>query len=227
MSPAAGPTPKRHGLDPVPDGWPAPPPPWRKTQTESKYRHDMRLGIDLDGVVADFNTGWIRRYNRDFGTQIPFDAVESWDGIPSLTHFRDMGEFWEWARDHDGHTLFRHLEPYPGAIEALERLSRRHDVVIVTTKPDWAIHDTFAWIARHRLPTREVHISDRKWEVPCDVYLDDAPHVLEGLRRRRPDATVCRFVRPWNQPVTGVVDVHTWDEFEDVVRGLWSETHAL
>ena len=77
----------------------------------------LRLGIDLDGVVADFNSGWINRYNSDFEAAIPFDAVDAWDGIPSLTHFRHMGEFWTWAKDHGGSTMFRHLETYPGAAD--------------------------------------------------------------------------------------------------------------
>ena len=50
----------------------------------------MRLGIDLDGVVADFNSGWISRYNLDYGSELPSDAVKAWDAIPSLTHFEDM-----------------------------------------------------------------------------------------------------------------------------------------
>lgn len=177
----------------------------------------MRLGIDLDGVVADFNSGWIGRYNDEFGSAIPFDAVRSWNGIPSLTHFRDMREFWDWARNHGGASLFRHLDTYPGAVDTLDRLARRHAVVIVTTKPRWAIHDTFEWIAEHRIPTREVHIVEDKWEVPCDVYLDDAPHVLEGLARFRTEALVCRFVRPWNDPVPGTVDVDGWPSFETLV----------
>lgn len=180
----------------------------------------MRLGIDLDGVVADFNTGWIRRYNTEFKAEVGFDAVTTWNAIPELTHFRDMDEFWRWARDHDGHTLFRHLETYPGAVQALDRLAQRHDIVIVTTKPDWAIHDTFAWIAQHRIPTREVHISDLKWDVLCDVYLDDAPHILAELVEHRPEATVCRFVRPWNRAVPGCVDVGDWTQFAEVVEGL-------
>ncbi|HLU31480.1 MAG TPA: hypothetical protein VK088_06930 [Acidimicrobiia bacterium] len=181
----------------------------------------MRLGIDLDGVVADFNTGWIRRYNADFGADVAFDAVEAWDAIPSLTHFRHMGEFWKWAQDHDGHSLFRHLETYDGAVEALWDLVRKkHRVVIVTTKPPWAIHDTFAWIADQELPTREVHIVGRKWEVDCDIYLEDAPHNLEKLVANRPDRIVARFVRPWNEPVPGAVDVENWDEFKKLVRSV-------
>ena len=181
----------------------------------------MRLGIDLDGVVADFNSGWINRYNAEFGADVAFNAVEAWDAIPSLTHFRHMGEFWRWAQDHDGHTLFRHLETYPGAVEALWQLAKkRHSIVILTTKPPWAIHDTFAWLADHRIPTREVHILDHKWEVDCDVYLEDAPHNIERLVAHRPDRIVGRFVRPWNLPVSGAYDVPDWEAFVGLVDGL-------
>ena len=35
----------------------------------------LRLGIDLDGVVADFNGGWMRRYNVEHGTSLDPDHV--------------------------------------------------------------------------------------------------------------------------------------------------------
>ena len=181
----------------------------------------MRLGIDLDGVVADFTAGWIARYNPEFGADLHRDQVETWAGMLELTHFETMDEFWQWTAQGANGSIFRNLDTYPGALESLDRLARNHDIVILTTKPDWAIHDTFAWISDQGILTREVHILEDKWRVPCDVYLDDAPHQVESLVRQRPDTTVCRFVRPWNQPVLGARDIHDWSEFEALVDQQW------
>jgi len=178
----------------------------------------MRLGIDLDGVVADFNDGWMRAYNAEFGADLTTDQVQTWHAALGLTHFEDLSGFWRWARGGEGPSVFRSFQTYPGAVEALETLAEDHDIVILTVKPDWAVHDTFAWIAEHRIPTREIHLRDDKWRVPCDVYLDDSPFQLPDLVRHRPEALVCRYVRPWNEPVAGVRDVNGWDDFVALVR---------
>lgn len=190
----------------------------------------MRLGIDLDGVVSDFNKGWIDQYNAEFGAAIPLDAVTTWDGITPLTHFTDMEAFWEWAQDFGNGSLFRNLDTHPGATETLRRLSEQHDIVILTAKPDWAVADTLAWIAEHRLPTREVHVvgmHDPKWPIPCDVYLDDSPAQVSEIHQHRPESITCRFVRPWNDPVDGVHDVHDWKGFEELVRNLPATRSSL
>jgi 5'(3')-deoxyribonucleotidase len=187
----------------------------------------LRLGIDLDGVVADFNTGWVDRYNQQFATALHPGQIATWDAAPALTHFEDMTEFWLWARadadtapangdgEVDGHrpSIFRELPAYPDALPALHRLAGDHDVVVITSKHDWAVPDTLEWLAEHRMPSREYHFTWRKWDVDCDVYLDDAPHNLRALATQRPDALVCRYVRPWNAPTPGTVDVHDWEQF--------------
>lgn len=185
----------------------------------------LRLGIDLDGVVADFNAGWIDRYNRDFDTALAPEQVQHWDGIVGLTHFADMDEFWAWARgdavelaEAGSPSIFRDLPAYPDAVPTLRELSVDHDIVIVTSKYDWAIADTLQWLADHKVPTREIHVTWDKPAVECDVYLEDAPHNLEAYAQRRPLALTCRFVRPWNSAVPGTVDVHTWAEFARLVR---------
>lgn len=177
----------------------------------------MRLGIDLDGVVADFNGGWMRYYNTEFGTSLTPSLVTSWDSIPQLTHFADMGEFWAWSSNLDGASVFRHLTPFDGAIDAMRRLSDRHSIVIITAKPHFAHTDTHDWLADHAVPFDEVHITEDKHLVPADVYLDDGPHVIDALVLHRPAAMVCRYIRPWNAPVPGALDVTGWADFERLV----------
>lgn len=184
----------------------------------------LRLGIDLDGVVADFNHGWTTRYNRDFpghvDKELTAEDVVEWDAPTILSHFSSMSEFWRWAETcADGRSLFHGLDPYPGALDALHQLrADGHHLVILTTKPHFSIHDTYDWLARHRIPSTEIHILDDKTQVECDVYLDDADHNLEALTAAHPDADVCRYVRPWNAPIDGAIDVYDWADFAEVVR---------
>lgn len=176
----------------------------------------LRLGIDLDGVVADFNLGWMRRYNADHGMTLEPSLVTGWDGLHRHTGLDSMEAFWAWARG-DGRSVFRDLPLMPGAAEALGRLATQHRVVILTARFDWAIPDTLAWLGEHGIVAREVHFTDDKAAIPCDVYLDDAPYQLEAFVRAGRGATVCRAVRPWNVPVAGAVDVPDWPAFERLV----------
>lgn len=185
----------------------------------------LRIGIDMDGVVADFNRGWMERYNRDFDAQLEVSQVVQWEGLHRLTHFESMQDFWAWARG-DGHTVFRDAPPMPGAIESLRRIARTHRLVIVSSKFDWAIPDSLAWLAEHEVPAREVHFLWDKTLAACDVFLDDAPHQLEALVAARPDATVCRMVQPWNRPVPGTLDIPSWPDFEVVIERLEQERTA-
>lgn len=190
--------------------------------------HDdsLRLGIDLDGVVADFNAGWVRLHNDEFGNDLHPEMVQTWDGLAELGGFADMVAFWKWAKGSELRpSIFRHLDPFPGAIETLGALAHAgHRIVIITAKPRWAVTDTFRWLADHDVPTQEVHITEEKYTVDCDVYLDDSPHVLPALLRHRGDRHVCRFVRPWNDPLTGATDIRSWDEFHATVDSC---SHAL
>lgn len=181
----------------------------------------MRLGIDLDGVVADFNAGWMRLHTDDFGTALHPEMVTGWNGLHTLAGFEDMHEFWSWAQGRDDRpSIFRHLELFPHASEVLGRLAEDgHKIVIITAKPDWAVPDTLRWLADHRIPTREIHITERKHEVDCDVYLDDSPIVLPQLLAARPGAGVWRMVRPWNRPLEGAVDVADWPSVHALVTG--------
>ncbi|MGH3909229.1 MAG: 5' nucleotidase, NT5C type [Pseudonocardiaceae bacterium] len=182
----------------------------------------LRIGVDLDGVVADFVSGWVQRYNAEFGARLRICDAVDWGAAAQLTHFSSMGEFWRWARHAgpDGRSLFRDLPRYPGAVEGLRELLRLAHVVVLTSKPQWAVADTLAWLGDLDLPLREVHMTTEKATVDCGVYVEDSPLHLAALRKHRPDAVVCRWVQPWNSPIPGCLDIDSWEDLHVVVREL-------
>ena len=58
----------------------------------------LRLGVDLDGVVCDFNAGWMRLHMEEFGSELQPEMVVTWDNLHELGGFADMESFWRWAQ---------------------------------------------------------------------------------------------------------------------------------
>ena len=173
----------------------------------------MRIGVDLDGVVANFTKGWTKYYEEEFGKKILEDDIQSWGLSEPLTHFKEDLDFWKWAKDINGSSVFRNLEVYENSVETLNELSKSgHDIVIISSKPWWSIHDTLMWLGENKIPTKEIHFIEDKWTIDCEVYLDDAPYQLENYKENTVDKKIIRFVRSYNKPLDGVFDIYNWKE---------------
>lgn len=173
----------------------------------------MRIGVDLDGVVANFTKGWTKYYEEEFGKKILEDDIQSWGLSEPLTHFKEDLDFWKWAKDINGSSIFRNLEVYENSVETLNELSKSgHDIVIISSKPWWSIHDTLMWLGENKIPTKEIHFIEDKWTIDCEVYIDDAPYQLENYKENTVDKKIIRFVRSYNKPLDGVFDIYNWNE---------------
>jgi len=173
----------------------------------------MRIGVDLDGVVANFTKGWTEYYEEEFGKKILEEDITSWGLSEPLTHFKEDMGFWKWAKDINGSSIFRNLEVYEDSVETLNELSKSgHEIVILSSKPWWSIHDTLIWLGENKIPTKEIHFIEDKWTIDCEVYIDDAPYQLENFKEKVPDKKIIRYVRTYNKPIDGVLDIHSWNE---------------
>lgn len=176
------------------------------------------FGVDIDGVLADYESGLrdeVAAYTGTDPADIP--RATSWNFHESGWPIRDQEHFLEihrWAVAERG--LFVRLPVIEGASDALWKLSDAGvHIRIIThrliTHGDHAqvMADTARWLSfarpdgRPRFPTRTVAFADHKDEVAADVYVDDAEKNVARLRERRPDAVTFVFDQPYNQDVAG------------------------
>ncbi len=187
---------------------------------------DFVLGVDLDGVCADYTAG--------------FRSVASieWD-VPETSLTTEVSwDFGEWGLDREGflalhrasvqqHRMFRDMPAIDGASESLWRLSDAGVWIRVITHrlvTNWGhaiiVSDTVEWLDLRRIPYRDLCFLGRKPEVQADAYVEDAPHNIEALRAG--GNTVIVFDQPYNRDLPGP-RASTWTEVEAIVAELIAE----
>ena len=191
------------------------------------------FGVDLDGVVADYETG-IRRAvasytGIDEGLYGPMTSWKisecAWPGVRDNQHYLEMH-----ARAVEEH-LLRDLPLIDGASEGLWALSEAGVWIRIVTHRlvvnfghARAVTDTVEWLdqditlpdgtVRKAIPYRDICFIGEKVKVGCDIYVDDAPHNVAALRDGGA-YTVC-FGQAYNSGVPGP-RVSSWPELVDVV----------
>jgi len=146
----------------------------------------MRILLDMDGVLADFDAGVFRDLPD---MPWPVEAYER--GERYCTDYLAKPERKAVRRHIEETHFFRHLPVIDGAAEGVESLFTKGHDLWVCTKPleanPWCANDKMAWIAEH-FPdlVGRVIVAPRKSMIHGDLLLDDA-HRSDDLR----EATYC------------------------------------
>lgn len=174
----------------------------------------MKLGIDVDGVLADFNTRYIERCVAETGRDLfpprPFD-IQTWN-YPESYGYTNEEVAKVWASIKADPFFWQMLDPYPGAVAALDYLKTRiaagDDVYFVTARPGIAAKSqteawlTALWPSRER-PMPTVLIASNKGlaarTLELDVYIDDRWENVVDVKVSRYQTAVFLMDRSWNQ----------------------------
>jgi len=147
------------------------------------------LGVDLDGVVADFYGGlrpiaeeWLGEPPGSLPSDVSFGLPE-WN-LERAGGYDDLHRFAVTQRD-----LFSKLDPLPGAAAALRRLSARDIRIRIITHRlfikyfhEKALTQTIGWLENYGVPYWDLCFMEKKAAVGADLYLEDAPDNVENLR---------------------------------------------
>lgn len=146
------------------------------------------IGLDLDGTTADMVGGLRHRVAVARGVpanhaHLPDpDDYYMWQGsAPWFASKEDFLAHFQ-AAERDG--MYRSLTTYDGAVDVLRTLAA-HGFVIhaVTARSADYNHDTQAWLDTHGIPTANIRNPgfDKHTIDDVDVFIDDAPRVIDGL----------------------------------------------
>jgi len=163
----------------------------------------LRIGLDVDGVLADYMSG-IAGVGRVQGHPMHGRAAgPTTYGLVEPGWFPDTesaSAAMAQLRDTGGLGRLQLLDP--GAPAAVRKLrAAGHRVVVVTARGAQTRRDTVSWLRRHGIEADEVRFHAIKSEAGCHAYLDDAPHIVDELRGAGRFAFV--YDAPYNRHVAG------------------------
>jgi len=180
---------------------------------------DLRIGVDLDGVLAEAMIVWCELYNKRYGGSLMFDDIRAWEvwKIVKITRdqfFRLLDDSWlEWER----------MPPTEEDVgEQVRRLREFGTVDVVTGRSMRTVTQAKEWLKAHEIPyDRFVRTESTlaKIRLDYDVFVDDSPRLMERIASRS-TALGILYTRPWNRDAhmpSVIRRANSWAEVPPIV----------
>jgi 5'(3')-deoxyribonucleotidase len=155
----------------------------------NKKRPNLVIGVDLDGVCADFYrrmreiaAEWFEKDIKEL-PENPSYGLEEW-GVTGPDSYQSLHRFAVTQRD-----LFKTMVMIPGTRKYLRKLSDEGCRIRIITHRLFihhfhasAVQQTIEWLDRNGIPYWDLCFMKDKDEVGADVYVEDAPQNVAALR---------------------------------------------
>ncbi|XP_069373330.1 5'(3')-deoxyribonucleotidase, mitochondrial [Paralichthys olivaceus] len=157
-----------------------------KMSTSSLAGKRLRVLVDMDGVLADFEGGFLKKYRARYPGE-PYITLEDRRGFWVSAQYgqlrTDLCEkaisIWQ-SKD-----FFTELEPLPGGVEAVKEMARMDNTdVFICTSPikhyKHCPYEKYAWVEKHLGHDflEQVILTRDKTLISGDILIDDKPDIL-------------------------------------------------
>lgn len=187
-----------------------------------------KIGIDIDGVLAVFEAGYVPLLTKHSGIEFPrlgqADWPDTWDWDLAAGVTPDqVSDTWEELKK--SYTFWYDLPAHDGTEEFLANLSELEDeIYFVTNRFGKEVKlQTELWLSEHgysMIPT--VLVTSDKAGIANALnlthYIDDKPSNCEQVRDKAPNTHGYMLARPWNHEVIAVPRLNSIGEFFDIVN---------
>src|SRR5512136_2600028 len=142
---------------------------------------DLKIAVDLDGVLAEAMIGWCELFNERHGESLSLEDISAWDvwklvKIQRDEFFRLLDDAWlQWER-------IPITEQY--APEQIKLLNGLGTVDIVTGRSARTVDSAKEWLKAHLIPYNKFVRTEStiaKTRLDYDVFIDDSPALMQHI----------------------------------------------
>ncbi|XP_070630199.1 5'(3')-deoxyribonucleotidase, cytosolic type isoform X2 [Bos indicus] len=156
-------------------------------RTPAGRARPVRVLVDMDGVLADFEAGLLRGFLQRFPGELHV-PLEERRGFFANEQYRalrpDLAD--KVASVYEAPGFFLDLEPIPGALEAMREMNDMQDTqVFICTSPlmkyDHCVQEKYHWVEKHLGPqfVERIILTSDKTVISGDLLIDDK-EVIQG-----------------------------------------------
>ena len=189
----------------------------------------MKIGLDLDDVLADGTKKFIEFHNQKYSTNLSLHniftyAISEILGIPEELATERIKEF-------DKSIFSKKIIPIKGAKKIVQKLSKSNELIVITARPKSIEEGTIAWIKENFPEIKSIFFIYQNYvekvKTKADVCLeqgvdllieDNLAHAFDCAKK---GIKVLLLNYPWNQLEGKLPDkiqrVKSWEEIKSIL----------
>lgn len=177
----------------------------------------MKIGIDVDNVIADSVPTLIAEANKYFKTNFTYNDIYIYDFHKILGVSRE--EMSVFMKKIFSEKVPLRCKTIKGAKEAIHKIKENYEIYIVSSRRKEFKADTIEWLNNNDIPYDFVeHVTDKQKHIYAidkgiEVFIED--DLEQAISLAENGIKVFLFDHPWNRAGNiqdGYMRVKSWDE---------------
>ena len=191
----------------------------------------MIIAVDLDDTLADSLASFIEFYNGNHKEKLKHEDFTAYTlneimGMPKEEENKLLEEF-------DNSRYYDEIKPLKEAVEAISKLSEKHKIIIITSRPEKFEKKTREWVQKNFPKIKEIIFTRKEYsvkhikkcdickEIKADILIDD--NLAYALDCEKAGVSAILIDYPWNQNNNLgklITRVKSWDEIIKVIERM-------